>query len=289
VTWRLVYRISRRPALWPRLFAACCLTLATAAPVLAEFEIQESTIDPGEIQLQYRGAWHEGLPSISTEEADDDALLPADEEAPLRQSHEAELQMSVTTHWLLAVTHGFEQAADDTLKLTSIEAETQVELITLEGEGLGLAVQGGVEQPVLDARDDEAGDYHFGPIVELAKDKFLLTLNPLFYKERGDLAEQDGWGFEYGWQLRYVPTPKLWLTVEMFGEVEDMANAGSFAQQVHSIGPAFYYIFGADDDVGGETEEEGSAELTLSLGAQFGLTEEASDVALKVFIGYEFF
>ena len=289
MAWRSVCRISRRPAVWARLLAACCLTFAIAAPVRAEFEIQESTIDPGEIQLQYRGAWHEGLPSTTVEEADEDALLPADEEAPLRQSHEAELQMSVTSHWLLAVTHGFEQAADDSLKLTSIEAETQVELITLEGEGLGLAVQGGVEQPVLDARDDEAGDYHFGPIVELAKNKFLLTLNPLFYKERGDLAEQDGWGFEYGWQLRYVPTPKLWLTVEMFGEVEDMANAGSFAQQVHSIGPAFYYIFGADDDVAGETEEEGSAELTLSLGAQFGLTEEASDVALKVFIGYEFF
>jgi len=289
VAWRGVFRFTWRVTIRPRFFAVCCLTLTTATPVLAEFEIQESTIDPGEIQLQYRGAWHEGLPSITTEEAEEDLLLPADEEAPLRQSHEAELQMSVTSHWLLAVTHGFEQAADDTFKLTSIEAETQVELITLEGEGLGLAVQGGVEQPVLDAREDEAGDYHFGPIVELAKNKFLLTLNPLFYKERGDRAEQDGWGFEYGWQLRYVPTPKLWLTVEMFGEVEDMANAGSFAQQVHSIGPAFYYIFGADDDVGGETEEEGSAELTLSLGAQFGLTEEASDVALKVFIGYEFF
>ena len=140
MAWRSVCRISRRPAVWPRLFAASCLTLFTAAPVLAEFEIQESTIDPGEIQLQYRGAWHEGLPSISTEEAEDDALLPADEEAPLRQSHEAELQMSITSHWLIAVTHGFEQATDDSLKLTSIEAETQVELITLEGEGLGLSL-----------------------------------------------------------------------------------------------------------------------------------------------------
>ena len=286
--WRKVFLLSRH-AVWRGLVAASCLTSVLATPALAEFEIQESTIDPGEIQLQYRGAWHGGLPSIDSEEAEVDALLPADEEAPLRQSHEAELQMSVTSHWLLAITHGFEQAVDDSLKLTSIEAETQVELITREGDGLGFAVQGGVEQPVLDARDEEAGDYHFGPIVELAKDKLVLTLNPLFYKERGDLAEQDGWGFEYGWQLRYVPTPKLWLTVEMFGEVEDMSNAGSFAQQVHSIGPAFYYTFGADDDAGGETEEEGSSELTLSLGAQFGLTEEASDAALKVFIGYEFF
>ena len=46
------------------------------------------------------------------------------------------------------------------------------------------------------------------------------------------------------------------------------------------------------DEEGAGDEDEGiyqkSRELTVSLGAQFGLTKEASDVALKVFIGYEF-
>jgi hypothetical protein len=31
------------------------------------------------------------------------------------------------------------------------------------------------------------------------------------------------------------------------------------------------------------------AELTVSFGGQFGLTDATSDAALKVFIGYEFF
>lgn len=272
---------------WPSAVAAGGLLLLSATSVLAEFEIQESTIDPGEIQLQYRGAWHGGLPK--SDDGDAGELLPDDEEAPLRQSQEAELQMSVTSHWLLALTGGFEQADDDTLKLTAIEFESQIEFVTREGDGLGLAVQAGVEQAQFGASEGEEGDYHFGPIVELAKSKFVLVLNPLFYRERGQMVEQESLGFEYGWQARYEATPKLSLAVEMFGDVEGLANTGAFNEQLHSIGPAFYYTFGKEDD-GGEAEgAKGNAELTVSLGAQFGLTEQASDAALKVFIGYEFF
>lgn len=272
------------------LVAAGTFFFLAATQTRAEFEIQESTIDPGEIQLQYRGAWHGGLPTLRSEAGEADELLPDDEEAPLRQSHEAELQMSVTSHWLLALTGGFDQADDDTLKLTAIEFESQIELVTREGDGLGLAVQAGVEQAQFGAPEGEDGDWHFGPIVELAKSKLVLVLNPLFYRERGQMVEQEGLGFEYGWQARYEANPKLWLAVEMFGDVEDLANPGAFKEQLHSIGPAFYYTFGKDDEAGGEEEgKKGDAELTVSLGAQFGLTEQASDAALKIFIGYEFF
>lgn len=259
-----------------------------AAPVRAEFEIQESTIDPGEIQLQYRGAWHSGVPA--GEDVVDLDLLPDDEEAPLRQSHEFELQMSVTSHWLLALTHAFDEPIDDDFRLSAIEIESQIELITRDGEGLGLAFQGGTEQPVHDARGETDPDIHFGPIVELSKRNFTLVMNPLFFKLYGDINDQEGYGFEYGWQGRYeMYGSRLFLAVEMFGEVEDMSNAGPFDQQLHSIGPAFYYTFGADEDEGGEGEGYAKySELTLSLGAQFGLTEQTSDVALKVFIGYEF-
>ncbi|ODS04117.1 hypothetical protein AUC71_05695 [Methyloceanibacter marginalis] len=73
----------------------------------------------------------------------------------------------------------------------------------------------------------------------------------------------------------------------MFGEIDELRNSGSFDEQQHSIGPAFYYTLGeAEVDEFGKGE---GAELVLSLGAQFGLTEQTSDAALKVFIGYEFF
>jgi hypothetical protein len=268
--------------------ALAAFLLASAAPALAEFEIQESTIDPGEIQLQYRGAWHSGLPA--GEDVADLDPLPDIEEAPLRQSHEFELQMSVTSHWLLALTHAFDEPVADDFRLSAIEFETQFELVTREGEGLGFAIQGGTERPVHDARLEADPDIHFGPIVELSKSNFTLVMNPLFFKQYGDVNDQEGFGFEYGWQGRYEAMDgRLWLCVEMFGEVEDMANAGPFDQQLHSIGPTFYYTFGADDDEGGEDDIYAkSKELTVSLGAQFGLTEQTSDVALKVFIGYEF-
>jgi hypothetical protein len=258
---------------------------AWATPALAEFEIQESTIDPGETQLQYRGAWHSGLPAAESSD-----LVSTDEIAAVKQSHEFEIQYSVTSHWLLALTHGFDEPADDDFQISALEFESQIELITRNGDGLGLAIQGGTEQPVHEARDEAAPDIHFGPIVELEKSNLVLVLNPLFFKEQGDLSEQEGFGFEYGWQARYeMLDRRLWLAVEMFGEVEDMANAGPFEEQLHSIGPAFYYTFGKDDDeIGDDDIDEEYRELTVSLGAQFGLTEQTSDVALKVFIGYEF-
>ena len=260
--------------------SASLLVLTAVAPALAEFEIQESTIDEGEIQLQYRGAQHGGLPRG----VDSDDVLPDDEEAPLRQSHEFEIQMSITSHWLVAVTHGFDKLDDDDLKLTALEAESQIELITLEGDGFGFAVQGGFEKAVSGASKTEPDDVHFGPIVELAKSKFLLTLNPMFFKERGPLADQDGLGFEYGAQARYALTSRLSLALESFGEIQDMADGTSFNEQEHSIGPAFYYTFGEADE-----EAKKGAELTVSFGGQFGLTDATSDAALKVFIGYEFF
>lgn len=279
-------RASRR--IFVRITAVTAFLSVSVVPATAEFEIQESTIDPGEIQLQYRGAWHSGIPP--QEEAADLDPLPDIEEAPLRQSHEFELQMSPTSHWLMALTHAFDEPVDGDFRLSAIEFETQVELITREGDGIGLAVQGGTERPVLEARQEADPDFHFGPIVELSKSNFTLVANPLFFKQFGDINDQEGYGFEYGWQGRYEAMGgSLWLCVEMFGEIEDMSNAGPFDQQLHSIGPAFYYTFGADDDDGGKEDPYAkSKELTLSLGAQFGLTEQTSDVALKVFIGYEF-
>jgi hypothetical protein len=264
--------------------AGTALLLLPVAPALAEFEIQESTIDPGEIQLQYRGAWHSGLPKGDAADLD---VLPDEEEAPLRQSHDVELQMSITSRWLVALTHTFDEPIADDFRLSALEVESQIELITLVGDGLGLAVQGGVEKPLLEARREEAPDFSLGPIIELAKSDFLLTLNPLFFREFGELAEQEGWGFEYGWQAKYDVTERLALALEMFGEIDELRNSGPFDEQQHSIGPAFYYTLGeAEVDEFGKGE---GAELVLSLGAQFGLTEQTSDAALKVFIGYEFF
>jgi hypothetical protein len=84
----------------------------------------------------------------------------------------------------------------------------------------------------------------------------LLTLNPLFTKQTGTFADQEGLGFEYGWRGEYDFTRRWGVGVEMFGEIEDLANAGPFNRQVHSIGPTLFYNFGSDDDEAKGSDED---------------------------------
>jgi len=123
-----------------------------------------------------------------------------------------------------------------------------------------------------------------------------LTLNPLFTKQIGTFADQEGLGFEYGWRGEYDFSKRWGVGVEMFGEIEDLANAGPFDHQVHSIGPTLFYNFGGDDDEARGGESEGNAKAgddrstvsnasamaaSMNIGVQFGLTDATSDTALK--------
>jgi hypothetical protein len=80
----------------------------------------------------------------------------------------------------------------------------------------------------------------------------------------------------------------------MFGEIEDLSNAGSFDDQNHSIGPTLFYTPGGgddDDDNGmgnGDDDDDNrrvagppEMELSLNVGVQFGLTDATSDTAVK--------
>jgi hypothetical protein len=79
----------------------------------------------------------------------------------------------------------------------------------------------------------------------------------------------------------------------MFGEIEDLANAGSFENQVHSIGPTLFWQPGGggeeagdvgegdDDNAKGNVPEPASTEFSMNVGVQFGLTDATSDTALK--------
>ena len=132
--------------------------------------------------------------------------------------------------------------------------------------------------------------FGFGPIVELATGKLLLTLNPFFSSQVGDNRDQDGLGFEYGWRAEYDFAKHWGVGVEMFGEIEDLANAGSFDDQNHSIGPTLFWNPGGGDEdegeeAGGDDDEKVAGppdiELSFNVGVQFGLTDVTSDGALK--------
>ncbi|MEZ0282912.1 hypothetical protein [Methyloceanibacter sp.] len=263
-------------------------------PAFAEFEIQESEVEKGEAELEYRGAVHWGFPKAEREEAEEDgdeegALEEEEEGEFLRQSHDFEIQYGITERIMLSTTVGTDEPLDGNFALSSVELELQYEIVERKGNGLGLAFQGGYG---FATRGGEADEIEFGPIIELASGNALLTINPLFGAQVGDNRETDGLGFEYGWRAQYNFAKKWAVGAEMFGEIEDLSNAGSFDDQNHSLGPTLFYMpGGGDDDIGngnGDDDDNNhkvarpaEMEFSMNVGVQFGLTDVTSDTALK--------
>ena len=273
-------------------------TTVTFRGALAEFEIQESQVEKGEAEVEYRGAVHWGVPKPGDEsggagDGDDDeaaggsALEEEEEEAGLLQSHDIEFAYGFTDRLMFSTTLITDEPVDDDFDLSAVEIEGQYEIIEREGNGLGLAFIGAYG---FATRSGEADEIEFGPIVELESGPLLLTFNPFLSAQVGNNREADGLGFQYGWRGEYKIAERWGAGVEMFGEIEDLSNSGPFDEQVHSIGPTLFYNPNAEDDnVGGEgddDEEDDVAgppdmEFSLNVGLQFGLTDAASDTALK--------
>lgn len=265
-------------------------------PAQAEFEIQESEVEKGEAEFEYRGAVHWGVPKPEAEDdegGDEDeeagrgGLLEEEEvEAGLQQSHDFEFQYGLTDRIMFSTTLITDEPVGDNYDVSGVELEGQYELIEREGDGLGLAFIGAYG---FATRSDVADEIEFGPIVELESGPLLLTFNPFFAAQVGDNRETDGLGFEYGWRAEYKVASRWGVGVEMFGEIEDLSNSGPFDDQEHSIGPTLFYNPGGDDDdVGGEGDDEEEEiagepemEFSLNVGVQFGLTDATSDTALK--------
>jgi hypothetical protein len=185
---------------------------------------------------------------------------------------------------LVTTTLVTDEPVSEEFNVSAVEAELQYELIAREGDGIGLAFQA---EYGLATRGSEADEVEFGPIVDVAKGKLLLTFNPLLTAQVGDNSTTDSLGFQYGWRAEYDFAKHWSIGVEMFGEIEDLANAGLFNDQNHSIGPTIFYKPTDDEEendaVGDSTAEPRPAqsELTFNLGVQFGLTDATSDTALK--------
>ena len=85
------------------------------------------------------------------------------------QSHEFELQYSLTDWWLVQLTVGLEQPLHEEFEASDVEFETEFALIKRKGDGIALSFQGGYEK----STNGQADVLGFGPIVELASGKLL--------------------------------------------------------------------------------------------------------------------
>ena len=267
--------------------AATGLTTSTTKPAFAEFEIQESQIEKGEVEIEYRGAVHWGFPGAERKAAEgEEGAALEDEEVGefLRQSHDLEFQWSFANRWMISTALSADEPLDEDFDLSSVEIELQYEVIERKGNGLGLAFIGAYG---FATRGGEADEIEFAPFFELARGKFLFTGNPIFTAQVGEHRETDSLGFEYGWRAQYNIAKKWAVGAEMFGEIEDLSNAGSFNDQQHSIGPTLFFNPAGDDDDddngngNGNLNGPAKAEFSMNVGVQIGLTDFTSDTALK--------
>jgi len=113
------------------------LFLFAIEPAFAEFQIQEAGIEKGEVELEYRGAYHWGVPQVTdtNENAND-----------LVQSHELEFSMGINDWWLIQVTAGFEQPLGENLQSSDVEIETEFALFKRQGDGIALSFQTGMSR-----------------------------------------------------------------------------------------------------------------------------------------------
>ena len=280
-------------------FAIGGMAFVGAKPALAEFEIQEPSVEKGEVETEYRGAVHFGIKkgedddNGAAENGDDDddggviGALDDDEEAPLRQSHDFEIEYGITERFKLSATLGTDEPITDAYGVSSVEIEAQYELMEREDgeDGWALAFAAGYG---FATRSDEADEIEFGPIIEYATGPLILTINTYLSGQVGDNVEADGLGFQYGWRAEYEVAEHWGVGVEMFGEVEDLTHTGPWNEQEHSIGPTVFWKPGDDDgddelelDVDDRVAGPPEMELSFNVGVQFGLTDTTSDSALK--------
>ena len=260
------------------LAALGALALAPLQSAHAEFEIPGVDAERGAVEIEYRGASHWGLPQQADE----------DDEVLLRQSHEVEFQLGITDFLMLRVTPNVEEPDGESMELVSLGLEAQFVLKPRDDGAFGLAFMLGYGPTSNFVDVDEPDEFEFGPVMELASARWLLTANPRLVEQLGEFADQDGIGFEYATQLKYQFAARWAVAALMFGEIEDLAHAGPFEAQSHVLGPGLYFANGEEDagEAGGEGRRE--TEWEVGVGVLFGLTDATADAALRITASVEY-
>ena len=256
----------------------CAVTLPPLHSAYAEFEIPGVDAERGAVEIEYRGASHWGLPKQAE---DDDEVL-------LRQSHEVEFQLGITDFLMLRVTPNVEEPDGESMELVSLGLEAQFVLKPRDDGTFGLAFMLGYGPTSNFVDVDEPDEFEFGPVLELATERWLLTANPRLIEQLGEFADQDGLGFEYATQLKYQFAPRWAVAALMFGEIETLAQAGPFEAQSHVLGPSLYLSNAAEETGQVDGEEAGETEWQVGVGVLFGLTDATADAALRVTASVEY-
>ncbi len=255
--------------------AACVAAIAAltvSIPAYAEFELKGARVDRGEVEIEYRGSLHGNLPE-------------ADEDAPVRQSHDIEYEVGVTDMFAVSAVATVEELDGQAFEYAATTVETQIELFERKNFAVSILSE---YQAMRDG--SEADEFEIGPVANILAGKFDLLTNTFLTREMGRFAETDSWGLQYDVRARYWQTQGFAFGMEFHGELEELDNTGPFSEQEHYLGPVLYWKLGddADDEKAGAVRGPAPKSYGLALGAMFGLTDVTSEAALKVQANIEF-
>ncbi len=288
-------------------YAACVTGLGAVViafglinSALAQFEIEEPEVEKGEVEVEYQGAYHSGLPEASDEEGLENEVI--------RHGTGLEVGIGLTNYLSLGLQVEFEEERGEDGRFSDFDVseigfESRLVLLPINGDGFGSSLFFEFEKTIGDG--EEGKKIGIGPILKTARGPLSATAN-LFFSHNFDVSEEnieDGeveiertpnhWNFEYAWQVKYQLNDKFGLGAEGYGEFADIgSDIDGDNPDKHRIGPVIYIHFGdgegddAERDDSGDKEE--GAEVAAALGILFGLNDTTSDIAVKWNLEVEF-
>jgi hypothetical protein len=253
-----------------------CVTLLMPIRASAQFYVRQPDVEKGVSEVEEHGAAYVG---------------PGDNE-DLRQSHEVEFKRGLTDRAPLIVEGFFEQPIGESLQFKEFEIGGQYELIKPSGDGFAFAFR-----TTYGAVKDAPDEILFGALGRYAVGRNSMTLNTFFVGQVGDDPTIDSLEFKYNWQFKHELSHRVAFGVEAFGQIEDLAHAGSFNDQLHRVGPVIYLNFGEEEGSASDIRESEESEheqkseapeLKMAAGILFGLSDATSDVTFKLDAELEF-
>jgi hypothetical protein len=249
-----------RAARWS--LAAALAGLTHQSPAAAsELKVHSPSVELGEFNFEWNG-----LATIDREGSPHDA----------QRTQTFELGYGVLPFWRPEIE--FErETMDGRGKWSSITFENTFQLTQAGKYFVDAGLFAAYSQSLL---ADEPSAVTVGPILRKALDLFGLdtrhTLNLFLDREIGH-DSRDGIGFAGAWQSVWRASPLFAPGFEAYSFIDDLAHAGRFNAQYHSLGPV---IVGA-----GEFGRFGA--LRYEIGYQFGLSSGAPRGAVRWKLEYE--
>jgi hypothetical protein len=128
------------------------LSVGTVKLAHAEFQIQEATIEKGETEFEYRGAYHCAGGHREQRECQ-------------RPRSEPRVRAGARLHQLVAhAVYSWDQPLHEDFNLSDVEIESEFGLIKRKGDGIALSFQVGYEQAINHGEEKEASTIGFCPL-----------------------------------------------------------------------------------------------------------------------------